>query len=318
MFLPDDSIPKPLYDALIASDDGYSTEVKEYLRTHGRDINLSVTSLNKPVQSLILTKRHWNEIMIRPLDDLWHSFMGQVIHWVLEKYASNDPNYYTEFRQGVTFEYGKKEVHIHGMLDLYNRKEKGIEDWKLTSGNSMMYPKTSYENQLNLLGYIMQENGYEVNSLRNIYLFPHLDKTMFQKPDYPRRHAKVVNVPMERRSVIEDRIFRKIKSYTKSLDKMDKDLPLCTDEDRWVRGSVFKGYTRKKGGKKGVIQPFTSTAKISSEDRNELIKFQLTENLSNEDFKVVEFKGEPKYCHYCPAAAFCHQHQAYLKSVHAL
>lgn len=318
MFLPDSTIPKPLYDALVASDEGYSTEVRDYLRTHGRDINLSVTSLNKPVQSLILTKRHWDEIMIRPLDDLWHAFMGQVIHWVLEKHASNDPNYYTEFRQGVNFEYGKKEIHIHGMLDLYDRKRKVIQDWKLTSGESMLYPKTSYEHQLNLLGYIMQEHEYEVNGLENIYLFAKLDKTMFGKPDYPRRHAKVVNVTMERQSVVEDRIFRKIKSYLKSLDKLDKDLPLCTDEDRWVRGSLFKGYTRKKGGKKNVVQDFVKNAVISSEDKADLTKFQLSENLEDKDFKVVEFKGEPKYCHYCPAAAFCHQHQSYLKSVHAI
>lgn len=312
-YLPDPTIPEPLYDALVASDEDYGAEVRSYLGKNGRDYNISVTSLNKPIQSLILQKRYGDLIVVDPLKDRWHALMGHVIHWVLEKYASQKSRYYTEWRSGFNIPIKGKEIHVHGMLDLYDREKFGIEDWKLTSAGSMVYPKTAYERQLNLLGVILKKNGYRVDSLVNNYLFPHLDKTKHNQPNYPKRNMMKVPVPMERQSKVIERVTKRTALYISQMDKRDQDLIPCSDEERWIRGSLFKGYLRKKGGRKGELQEFRSTVNYKAESLHLLKKWQVDANVSDDDFKIVEVKGEPKYCGYCEAAPFCHQFQRELR-----
>lgn len=307
-YLPDDTIPKPLYDALVGSDDDYGDEVRQYLSTKRKEVNLSVTSLNQPTQKLILSKRHAKDIYIEPLKDCWHSFMGSVAHWVLEKYAARNPNYITEFRMGVDLTISGKKCHIHGKFDLYNREEKALEDWKLTNASNMLYPKTAFEKQLNILRYILKKNDYEVKALRDIYLFPHLDKQKANKPGYPSRHAKVVDVKIEHVKEVRKYIEERVSLYIENEEKKDKDLTPCTDEDRWIRGTLFKVFLRKKtGGKKGEVNDFSSKAAHYSESYDEIV--QLTETVADKDKRIVEIKGEANHCNFCKAAPFCHQYQ---------
>lgn len=308
IYLPDDTIPRPLYDALIESDKDYGIEVSDYLKSNGKEVNLSVTSLNKPVRELILSSRHHKEIYINPLKDLWHSLMGNIVHWVLEKHAYNNPDYDAECRMGTDISVNGKVVHLHGKFDIYDKKRHMIQDWKLTSASNMLYPKTQYEWQLNILRYIMMANGYKVERLENIYLFPHLDKTKLAYPGYPQMNQMTVNVEIKPIPEVEAYIKENLAVYIKAKDLSDKKLPLCTDEERWIRGTYYAIYFRKKGGKKGEVQEFSTRAAFKSDDLAKVLQFQIDEGVRDQDATVKEFKGEPKHCLFCKAAPFCHQY----------
>lgn len=307
-YIHDGTIPKPLLDALIDSDKEYAAEVKEFMSDKKHyHYATSVTSLNRPTQASELARRHGFEIYVHPLKDCWHSFMGNVIHFVLEKYAAKDPDYITEFRLGAEITVDGKLCYIHGKFDLYNKVTEKIQDWKLTSGTNMMYPKTDFERQLNVLRYILLRNGWKVKGMEDVYLFPHLDKTKMNNPLYPKEHALVTQVEEMPINEVEEMIKNKIRSQLTEKDKPDKELTPCTNEERWVRDSSWNIYLRKKGGKKGEKQEFSSRAAFRAPTVKEIIRWRKENGIPKEDSLYKEFKGEPKMCAYCKSAPFCHQ-----------
>jgi PD-(D/E)XK nuclease superfamily len=309
-FLDDPTIPLPLWDALVASNEDYGEGVKEYMADQkGKDYSISVTALNKTPRQAHLQSRHSKEIFIDPIKDCWHSMMGNIIHWVLEKYASRRPHLIAERRVGCDIKVDGKTVHIHGQFDLYDKKRKCIQDWKLTSPSSMLYDKEDHRFQLNRLRYILIENGYEVKELENVYLFPHLDKTKFGNPAYPQRHAVTVKVPLMDLSEVYKGIKARVKEHMDASQLTDKELPRCSDSDRWIRENFWLAYTRKKGGRKGVTQPFRTTATKRVATKNELIRWRKAEGIKLEDIIYKQIKGHPTRCDYCKAAPFCNQLQ---------
>jgi len=309
----DNSIPEPLYDALVDSDKEYGEEVKDFLKGKSYEDAISVTSLNTPPQKLHLIKRHYRDIWIDPIKDCWHSMMGNVIHWVLEKYAATKPErFIAESRMGVEVNVDGKTCYLHGKFDLYDKDEFALEDWKLTSATNMIYPKTMYELQLNVLRYIMVNNGYRVDKLKNIYLFPHLDKTKFSNPLYPQRHERTVDVPIMPMADVLEYIKSRFRIHIENKNAKDIDLTPCSDEDRWVRGTYYAIYLRKKGGKKGEKQEFSSRAAFKADTKSALFAYRKENKISKEDVFYKTFKGEAKACGFCKAASFCRQRQAEL------
>jgi hypothetical protein len=83
-----------------------------------------------------------------------------------------------------------------------------------------------------------------------------------------------------------------------------EDLPLCTDEDRWKRGS--KWIVMKKGGKRA--------AKIAK-DAKEAGEWKMSKK-KPDDYEVIERHDKPSRCMgvngngYCGVAKWCDQWQA--------
>lgn len=309
-YVKDPTMPDPLYRALVESDSEYGDEVKSFLSEHkGYDRAISVTSLNTPAQKYELIRRNASDIWIDP-EKCWHSLMGNVVHFVLEKQAAGNPRYMTEVRMGCTVSVNGKKVFIHGKFDLYDKETCYIEDWKLTNASSMVYDKSHYEMQLNILRYIMRRNGFEVKGMRDIYLFPHLDKTKANVPGYPKRHFLPVEVAIMPHREIEEIIINKAAKKLEQEGRSFTDLTPCTDEERWVRGSFWSIYTRKKTGfKKGETPDFSSRAAMKADTKSELIKWRKANRHKKADVMYKEYKGSPKHCEFCQASPFCSQYQ---------
>jgi len=308
-FIEDPTIPIALWEALVASNEEYGEEVKDYLSGKKSDFAISVTSLSRSPRQHLLQSRHHKDIFIDPLTDCWHSFMGNVVHWVLEKYASKKKHLIAEQRMGFDMVIDGKTVHIHGKFDIYDKSRKVIQDWKLTSANSFLYDKAEHRFQLNRLRYILLENGYEVNGLENVYLFPHLDKTKFANPAYPKKNAVTVPVPFMDLSEVRKGIKARAREHLNGVQLTDTSLPFCTDEERWIRENFWLAYTRKKGGRKGVTQHFSTRSAIRTDTKNELIRWRKKMGIKLEDVRYKQIKGHPTKCDYCKAAPFCNQLQ---------
>lgn len=309
IFLEDSTIPIALWDALVASNEEYGEEVGDYLKGHKGKPAISVTSLSRPPRPTQLMARHNAEIFIDPLKDCWHSMMGSVIHWVLEKHASRYKHLVAEHRLGTDITVDSEKIHIHGKFDIYDKREEALEDWKLTSANSLLYDKEEHRLQLNRLRYILMENGYKVRKLRNIYLIPHLDKTKFLNPEYPKRNAVMVDVPLMPIKEVVAGIKERARAQMAARQLTDNDLPYCTDEERWIRQNFWLAYTRKKGGRKGILQPFSSRSSKKTDTKKEMIKWRKSNGIPLSHIKYKNIKGHPTKCDYCKAAPFCNQLQ---------
>jgi hypothetical protein len=308
IYLPDDSIPDILYNALVKSNQSYYEETAQYLKGKHFDHHLSNTKLIGPAQKAELFKRHNKEMYVRPIKDLWASFIGTCIHLILELEAKKDPNYWVEFRVGIDIRIDGKIVHIHGMLDLYDKSRKMISDWKITRPTSLMYDKTEHIMQLNVLRYLMIRNGYEVNEIEDVYMFPHLDNTKLSMEGYPQQNAVRVKVPILPEAEVKKYIFARARHHIANMDKPDKELEPCTDAERWIRGSMYKVYFRKAPkNKKDLTPEFSSKATHTFMTRLELEEFQVTTQTKASNYQIREIKGSAIGCEYCSSAPFCHQ-----------
>ena len=306
-YIPDDTIPQALYAAIIQSQIEYGQELKEFLRGQPiTDMPISVTSLIGAPQRKILSSRHHHEMYVDPVKDLWPSFMGNCIHLVLENQAKKNPDYLVEFRMGMVITVDGKKFLVHGKLDLYSHSEQALEDWKITRPTSILYDKTDHIMQLNVLRMILKANGYPVKNMTDVYMFPHLDNTKVGKIEgYPTRNATMIQAPSLPDKDVMEYIYERVKKHWKNKDLDDEDLDECTDAERWIRGSTFKVYFRKKG--KGV-QDFSSKAAHYFTDKVELEKWAVDHDTADgEEYEVKEYKGSPKACDYCDSRPFCNQ-----------
>lgn len=306
-YLPDPTIPQPIYDALVDSDAEYGNEVREYLSGIQCDHAVSVTSLLKSPRRFQLEKRHYNDIVVNPVDDLWNSMLGTIVHYILERYGRNDDNYLTELRQGVTFDINGKRVHLHGKFDSYDVNQKHLRDYKFTKATSMLYDKEEHELQLNILKYICDSRDMPVDRISNVYLFPHLDKMFSKKEGYPSRNIQEKEYNVRPREEIEKLIRHRLKLHSESSSLKDDDLPECTDAERWIRETVWKVYLLKKDGK-----GFSSRAAFSSTDRKEVRDF--IDRLNGERYTEEVKKGKPTACIYCKGNVFCNQLQKEIRN----
>lgn len=305
IYLKDDTIPKPLYDALVASSDSYANEVRQFKKENNiKGFNISTTALISPARAVALVKRHHEDIIIDPLKDLWHSMMGSIVHWVLEKYADNE-RYVTEVREHVVIDVDGKKCIVHGKFDLYDKETKELTDWKLTSPQSMMYPKEEHHKQLNILKYILESAGWEVKKIGNMYLFPHLDKTKMKMPGYPQRSAMYKEAPIYSREEVEEYIRERLRAHIAAESQTDSQLTECTNDERWIRNSVYHLYLRKKA------KPFdfSSRKTLETKGRKKILRYLKAEGIKKKDAQIVYKRGFPTKCGYCDAAPFCKQYQ---------
>lgn len=204
---------------------------------------ISITTLiNPPIQRL-LTVRHWNELEEDVSDHIWR-ITGNAYHYILATTNKEDrfvEEKLTEEVDGIT---------IVGKLDLYEKKDKSIEDYKVTSvWNVQLGTKEEWEKQLNCYAWLLRKAKFEVNSAYiNAILRDWRKKELMRYDDYPkipfvRIQAKLWSFE-EQQKFVEDRI----KLYKEVMNLKDNELPVCSEEERWSKPivwAVYKGSNKK-------------------------------------------------------------------------
>lgn len=207
---------------------------------------ISITTLiNPPIQRL-LTVRHWNELEEDVSDHIWR-ITGNAYHYILATTNKEDrfiEEKLTEEVDGFT---------IVGKLDLYEKKTKSIEDYKVTSvWNVKLGTKEEWEKQLNCYAWLLRKAKFEVTSAYvNAILRDWRKKEVMRYDDYPkipfvRIQAKLWSFE-EQQKFVEERI----KLYREVMNLQDNELTVCSDTERWSKPSVWAVYkgTNKKAEK---------------------------------------------------------------------
>jgi hypothetical protein len=272
------NLPEP-FVAAVAADD-YERGTADY----------TTTELIKPVRIVAYERKHWDEMVEDVSDRVW-AFSGQVKHVVLERIAKTNPErYMVEQRFEVKMQTGGKK--ISGKIDLFDRLDRTLYDWKETSVWKFILGDTNeWEKQGNINLFLMRMNDVLVKHLVNIALLKDWKARMARttkKKDYPKCAINVKPLPMWTVGEQQDYILKRIAAHEK--DAVNP--PVCTKEERWQRDAEFAVMKR---GKKNAVE------RVGNSDLA-----QAKASLLGPEYYVQERKVEPVRClDFCPVWKWC-------------
>jgi hypothetical protein len=259
----------------------------------------SVTEIISPPRIQALRKRHYKEMEQDVSDMLW-SMLGSALHVVAER--SQTDGHITEERLFTEVD----GVTLSGAIDLQKVTDTGIiiTDYKFTSAWSLRQDKMDWQAQQNIYAWMVQkEKKIPVEAVQICALIRDWSRREAQnKSDYPQAPIQVVELPLWSYERTEEYVQERIHQHREAKVKADwnEALPLCNDEDKWMRPTV---YAVKKEGRKTAIKLF--------EVKDE------ADVLAEKEKGFVEIrKGEAVRCsgNYCGVSKWCDQYQSELKS----
>lgn len=262
----------------------------------------SVTEIISPPRIQRLRKRHWDDIEQDVSDMLW-MLLGTALHVVAERSVIDGHTNEERIIVGVD------GVLLSGAIDLQQDDGDGviIYDYKFTSAWALMNDKPEWEQQQNIYKYLIERGKKKpVKGLRICALIRDWSRRDAQnKPNYPQAPIQVIDIPMWELEKTEAFIRSRIDAHRESKVKADWDeeLPLCTEEDRWIRETK---YAVKKEGRKTAIRVLDT-----EEEAQALLK-----EMPEKDKGFIEIrKGEAVRCtgNFCGVAQWCTQYQQSLK-----
>jgi hypothetical protein len=256
------------------------------------DGDTSVTQLVSPPRIVQLRKRHQDEIT-QDVSDLIFAVMGEIGHKILEEYDT--PDSIAEERLYLTVQGWK----VGAKPDLWHEPHT-IDDYKFCSYWTWVFGlKEEWEKQINLYALFYREAGFPVKQGRIIAIFRDWSKRQARiksAKDYPNSQVKALGVPLWKEEAQRWFLEERILLHQQAELLPDDLLPLCSPEERWVRGE--KWAVMKKGRKKAV-RVF--------EDPN---KAQEYIDNQNKDLFIEHRSGESVRCEdYCEVQPFCNQYK---------
>jgi hypothetical protein len=266
------------------------------------EADFSVTEIISPPRIQRLRRKHYHEITQDVADMLW-MLLGTALHVVAER--SEVAGHTNEERLMV----GIDDVILSGAIDLQKNDTDGtvITDYKFTSAWSLMNDKPEWEQQQNIYKYLVERvKKQPVKKLEICALIRDWSRReAMHKPSYPQAPIQVIDIPIWTHDRVEHFIKERINLHRDSKVNADwnEELPLCTEEERWVRETK---YAVKKEGRKTAIRVFDS-----QEEADVFLK-----DTPEKDKAFIEIrKGEAVRCtgNFCGVSQWCSQYQSTLK-----
>ena len=273
----------------LASTDHYTKGESDY----------SVTEILSPPRINRLRKRHYTELSSDVSEMLW-MLLGTALHVVAER--SEVDGHTNEERLFLTID----DIILSGAIDLQRNDHDGtvITDYKFTSAWSIMNDKPEWEQQQNIYRYLVEKvKKTPVKGLQICAFIRDFSRRKAQTDSsYPQATIQVIEIPMWTMEETEAYIKTRIELHKESKVNADWDeeLPLCSDEERWMRDTT---YAVKKDGRKTAIRVFDTEAEAQ----------ELLATMTAKDKAFVEVrKGEAVRCtgNYCGVAKWCSQFQS--------
>lgn len=261
-----------------------------------REKRYSITSLLDPDRVIMLKRRYNDEIEQDVSESIW-LLLGTSVHYILEKGVENKKkeNESVEEHLEYTFDSG---YTLSGIID--HTENDYIDDYKVTSVWTVLYGSNNdkWKKQLQMGAYLYYKNhGKWIGKGRIIAILKDFNKKdSFKNIKYPSYPISVIEFDLGTPDEIEEWIIERFKTIAE-LEKLDdKDLPLCTMEDRFNKG---KKYAVMKKTSDRAWKTFTDLNKA----RELLINL---ERKHPGEYKIEERFGEDTKClNYCSCCKFC-------------
>ena len=263
--------------------------------TYSRGISdITVTQLIDSPKAVALKKNHGHEIVEDASDRIW-SLLGQAVHSVLERAADKSDLVEQRIYQDVL------NWKLGGQFDLFS--DEVLYDFKVTSVWKIVNLKNGcdpqWEAQLNVLAWLLRQNGVDPKRLAIIAILRDWSKHKSRDHGYPSDQVVEVQVPLWNLAKQTDYVVSRVALHQEAQDP-EKEMPLCTPEERWAKPDVFAVM---KKGRKSAVKLYDNF-----EDASE---HALTDSM----FHVEHRKGGSVRCEsYCSAAPFCSQYMDELRN----
>ena len=265
--------------------------------------NYSVTEIISPPRIQRLRMRHNDEMEQDVADMLWQ-LLGSALHVVAER--GEHPDYITEERLNASVD----GIILSGAIDIQKVTPKGIiiTDYKFTSAWALRQDKFEWEAQQNIYAWLVNKVkekpvvGVQICALIRDWS----RREASVKPDYPQAPIQVIDLPqwdLERtEAYIKERITLHMDS--KVQDDWGEDLPLCSAEERWVRGDAWAVMREGKKRASKVCE--------TEEEAKEVMA-----SIPEKEKPYIEKRaGEAIRCtgDFCGVSKWCNQYQESLKN----
>lgn len=200
---------------------------------------ISVTGLLQPAHMLRLKQRHWDDLVVNPID-LLPSAIGTAWHEVSAKW--DDPDGASEVRIEVEYD----DWTISGQPDYFDSTT--IVDRKTAKVWSRVFGKPEWEQQLNLYRWLLHRGaGYDIGKLEVHVIY--LDWISA----YAKKHHDS-GLPPLRFEVLQLPVwdYDRCEAFVRQrLELLVNPTPaICTPEERWERGECWA--VMKKGRKSAL------------------------------------------------------------------
>lgn len=239
----------------------------------------SITELLNPTKEIKLTRKYWNEIEL-DVSDCVNMLFGSAVHKVFEE---NSPYEESEVKYEVQF----GEDTVVGVADVV--KDDEITDYKTATTSKKDYK--DYEDQILAYSLLrLKKTGYITRKGKAIVLFKDWSKIKAATGgNYPQSPIYIHKFDINDSDY--DYIEKKITNKLKELN--EKEIPECTDEERWYTGTKYAVY-------KNVSDKRACYVADTEEDAHNYIK----DKLGAAEIQVR--KGEYLKCkYYCNCSKFC-------------
>ena len=198
--------------------------------------NYTTTELLKPARILALERLHRDEIKLDVTDLLWR-LSGQAKHIIFERIAEQDPERYIAEER---FTMAVAGTTISGQLDLYDREEYALYDWKETkTWKQVLGDDKEWTEQANINRFLcFNIANLEVRKLANIVIFKDWSQRMAMRDrEYPQVPIKAWPLELWDLNRTLQFIQQRVLLHDDAAGK--KALPLCSPAERWQKPPKF-------------------------------------------------------------------------------
>jgi hypothetical protein len=195
----------------------------------GNNADITASRLGMPPRIVALEKMHRHEI-VEDVSSLMHVLLGSAVHNILEKSAP--AGHLIEERMST-------EVlgwSLSGQPDSLEIREGSLIDWKTSRVDSFQIKVREnfkeWTQQLNTYRWILHKNDIEVKSLGiSAFLVDWSPSVALRQKDYPPHAMPQVPIEMWPLSYAETYVKDRILLHQSA--QSAKEIPSCTDNDRW-------------------------------------------------------------------------------------
>ena len=263
----------------------------------------SVTGLLAPPRQAALIERHGGMIS-EDVSDRTFALYGQLVHLLLERAGEQSRNAINEERLYTNV----NGWTISGQTDTLTLTEDQrswiISDYKFVTAykfkrdySGTLVMDEGYENQLNLYGHLLRENGFKVDGLQIVAIYRDWSKLEAKRDkNYPQLGAETHEVPLWS----EDKAKAFMEERVRLHQDAENDLPECTDDERWAKKDSWALKTTRDSKR---------ARKVFYGSHAQAVAWGLDpDNKVKRGFVVEHRKGANVRCeNYCPVSEWCDQ-----------
>lgn len=224
----------------------------------------------------------------------------RVLKWLLNYMFKHFPELEDRYMFEVSLQYDCNGWTVSGTLDLYDKLEKCLYDYKATGVWNYVFEDTrkKWAAQLNCYALFLKKQGIEVELIKVVAIFRDWSRRKaMTEAGYPKRNVLTIDIPLYDETTMEKYVLSRVKLHQKALSEGPDP---CTGKEQWATARMFA--VLQKGG----LRAITGTKTEAREVAEKYIRDH--QHSYKKELYIRETPAEYRRCQeYCIVSEFCEQ-----------